>query len=158
MPQASAFSSLSPCQLFKYIYIVVVLLSFWQRSSFLHTCIYCRYIAFTRLSRILFAMARLLAAAALVASALASPILDERSLEERTFNNCPAVQAIVTIMNAQKVATPFCSSLLNIPTITQTSTVTSTPSCVTVTTSVPTTDTITTVSTSVVYGKLSCQF
>ncbi|TKA73211.1 hypothetical protein B0A55_07776 [Friedmanniomyces simplex] len=55
-------------------------------------------------------------------------------------------------MNAQKVATPFCSSLLVISTVTQTKTATSKPACQTITSSVDSTATVTTVSTSVVYG------
>ena len=86
----------------------------------------------------------LLVAAAFTASILASPI------QER--DTCWLVTDVVNIMHAQNVATPFCSSLLSIPTITTSVTKTSTPPCTTITTSVATTGTTTSISTSVVYG------
>ena len=90
-------------------------------------------------------MAKVLFATFFAAVVIASPI-EERNL------NCNAVNAIIDVMHAQDVATPFCSSLLSIPTVTRTSTVTSTPQCQTITSSVSSTATVTTVSTSVVYG------
>jgi len=83
--------------------------------------------------------------AALAASAFASP-LEERNL------NCNAVNTIITLMRQQHVATPFCSSLLSIPTVTSTYTQTSTPACVTVTQSTSNAQTVTAVASSVVYG------
>jgi hypothetical protein len=64
-------------------------------------------------------------AAAFAASVIASP------LQERGFS-CQLVTDIVQIMHAQNVATPFCSSVLSIPTITSTVTKTSSPPCTTV--------------------------
>lgn len=83
--------------------------------------------------------------AALTAAALATP------LEERNIN-CNAVNTIITLMRQQHVATPFCSSLLSIPTVTSTYTQTSTPACVTVTQSTSSVQTVTAVTSSVVYG------
>ncbi|GAB7336107.1 hypothetical protein MBLNU13_g08905t1 [Cladosporium sp. NU13] len=82
---------------------------------------------------------------ALVAAAFASP-LEERNL------NCNAVNTIITLMRQQHVATPFCSSLLSIPTVTSTYTQTSTPAYVTVTQSYSSVQTVTAVVSSVVYG------
>lgn len=82
---------------------------------------------------------------ALVAAAFASP------LEERNIN-CNAVNTIITLMRQQHVATPFCSSLLSIPTVTSTYTQTSTPAYVTVTQSYSSVQTVTAVVSSVVYG------
>jgi hypothetical protein len=90
-------------------------------------------------------MAKTFLATLFAAAAFASPI-EEKGL------NCNAVDAIVNIMHAQKVATPFCSSVLNIPTVTQTKTVTSSPGCQTTTTSVGSTATVTSFATSVIYG------
>lgn len=110
-------------------------------------------------------MAKTLLTALFAITAFASPI------EERGIN-CNALNAVVSVMHAQNVATPFCSSLLKIPTITATSVVTSTPPIFTVTTSksqklckekknrltscaflgVSSTATVTTISTSVVYA------
>lgn len=83
--------------------------------------------------------------AALAAAAFATP------LEERNIN-CNAVNTIITLMRQQHVATPFCSSLLSIPTVTSTYTQTSTPACVTVTQSTSSVQTVTAVTSSVVYG------
>jgi hypothetical protein len=83
--------------------------------------------------------------AALAASAFAS------RLEERNLN-CNAVNTIITLMRQQHVATPFCSSLLSIPTVTSTYTQTSTPACVTVTQPSSNAQTVTAVASSVVYG------
>ena len=83
--------------------------------------------------------------AALTAAALATP------LEERNIN-CNAVNTIITLMRQQHVATPFCSSLLSIPTVTSTYTQTSTPACVTVTQSTSSVQTVTAVTSFVVYG------
>jgi len=83
--------------------------------------------------------------AALAVAALASPV------EERNIN-CNAVNTIITLMRQQHVATPFCSSLLSIPTVTTTYTQTSTPACVTVTQSSSNVQTVTAVASSVVYG------
>ncbi|KAK4556934.1 hypothetical protein LTR86_005915 [Recurvomyces mirabilis] len=80
-----------------------------------------------------------------VAAALANPI-DEKGL------NCQALDDIITIMHAQRVATPFCSTVLQIPTITQTSTCTSTPKLVTVKKTVDVTDTVTAFTTTTFYG------
>jgi len=55
-------------------------------------------------------------------------------------------------MRQQHVATPFCSSVLGIPTVTTTYTQTSTPPCVTVTQSTSSVQTVTAVTSSVVYG------
>jgi len=90
-------------------------------------------------------MSKFLLAAGLIASVYGSP-LQERGV------SCQAVNGIINIMRAQSVVTPFCSSVLAISTVTQTSSVTSTPPCKTITTSVPTTDVITSYSTSTVYG------
>lgn len=84
--------------------------------------------------------------AVLTGVALASPV------EEKRWLNCNAVRDIVTVLHEQRVATPFCSSLLSIPTITRTMTQTSTPPCVTVTQSTSSVQTITTVSSATVYG------
>ena len=86
----------------------------------------------------------LLVAAAFAASVLASPI------QER--DTCWLVTDIINIMHGQAVATPFCSSVLSIPTITTSVWKTNIPPCTTITTSVPTTDTATSISTSVVYA------
>jgi hypothetical protein len=83
--------------------------------------------------------------AALAAAAFASPV-EERNL------NCNAVNTIITLMRQQHVATPFCSSLLSIPTVTTTYTQTSTPACVTVIQSSSNVQTVTSVTSSVVYG------
>jgi hypothetical protein len=83
--------------------------------------------------------------AALAAAAFATP------LEERNIN-CNAVNTIITLMRQQHVATPFCSSLLSIPTVTSTYTQTSTPACVTVTQSTSSVQTVTAVTSFVVYG------
>lgn len=83
--------------------------------------------------------------AAIAAAAFATP------LEERNIN-CNAVNTIITLMRQQHVATPFCSSLLSIPTVTSTYTQTSTPACVTVTQSTSSVQTVTAVTSSVVYG------
>ena len=83
--------------------------------------------------------------AALAAAAFATP------LEERNIN-CNAVNAIITVMRQQHIATPFCSSVLGIPTVTTTYTQTSTPACVTVTQSTSSVQTVTAVTSSVVYG------
>ena len=83
--------------------------------------------------------------AALAAAAFATP------LEERNIN-CNAVNTIITLMRQQHVATPFCSSVLGIPTVTTTYTQTSTPACVTVTQSTSSVQTVTAVTSSVVYG------
>lgn len=88
----------------------------------------------------------LLAAAAFAGFVFASPI------QERGTFQCQLVTDIVNIMHAQNVATPFCSSVLSIPTITTSVTKTVIPSCTTVTTSVQSTGTTTSISTSVVYG------
>ncbi|EMC98862.1 hypothetical protein BAUCODRAFT_129148 [Baudoinia panamericana UAMH 10762] len=91
-------------------------------------------------------MAKLFFAALFAAAAVASPVEIAASLEERNAI-CDIVQDIVTLMHQQSVATPFCSSLLSIPTITSTATVTSSPACKTITSSVPSTATITAIST-----------
>lgn len=90
-------------------------------------------------------MARLLLLAMLALTTVASPV------EERAIN-CNAVNTIISLMRQQHVATPFCSSMLKIPTITQTSTQTSTPPCVTVTQSSSSVATVTAISSEVVYG------
>jgi hypothetical protein len=62
------------------------------------------------------------------------------------------VNTIITLMRQQHVATPFCSSLLSIPTVTSTYTQTSTPACVTVTQYTSSVQTVTAVTSSAVYG------
>ena len=86
--------------------------------------------------------------AALFAGAgIASP------LEERTWDNsCNIVNNIITIMREQNVATPFCSSVLNIPTMTKILTQTSTPPCSTSTVITGSVATVTSTSTSIIYG------
>nr|OQO24762.1 hypothetical protein B0A51_07787 [Rachicladosporium sp. CCFEE 5018]OQO25105.1 hypothetical protein B0A51_07427 [Rachicladosporium sp. CCFEE 5018] len=87
-------------------------------------------------------MAKFFLASLFAAAAFATP------LDERTNLDCNAVNTIVTVLRQQNVATPFCSSLLHIPTVTKTLTQTSTPPCSTVTSNVQSTDTVTAFATS----------
>lgn len=98
-------------------------------------------------------MAKFVLAAGFAAGVLASPIENTSPFDKRTFGfSCQAVNAIVNVMRAQDVATPFCSSVLSIEPTTKTLTCTSTPPATTITTTVGSTDIVTTVSTSTVYG------
>lgn len=90
-------------------------------------------------------MARLLLTALFSLTVAASP------LEERAVN-CNAVNSIVTLMKQQRVVTPYCSSLLKIPTVTSTSTQYSTPPCATVTQYTSSVSTVTEISSNVIYG------
>lgn len=68
-----------------------------------------------------------IAAAALLAT-LSLAFVDAAPLEERSSAVCLAVDVVVDILRAYPSASPFCSSLLGIPTITTTQTVSTTAS------------------------------
>lgn len=91
-------------------------------------------------------MAKAFIASLLATAALASPL----EARDDGSSTCDDVSDIVSVMQWNRVATPYCSTILNIPTVTETKTVTSSPCPTTITSSVATTDTVTAISVSVV--------